>query len=45
MESELWKKIEALYRAALAQPIERRDEFLVKPVPMISNSAARCSLS
>ena len=33
MEREFWKKIEAIYQAALAQPIERRAGFLVDACP------------
>ncbi len=30
MQAELWKKVEALYQATLAQPLERRAEFLAE---------------
>ncbi len=33
MQPELWKKVEALYQAALAQPPERRAAFLLEACP------------
>ncbi len=33
MQAELWKKVEALYQAALAQPAEQRAVFLVRACP------------
>jgi hypothetical protein len=29
MQADLWKKVEALYQAALAEPPEKRAAFLV----------------
>ena len=33
MEAERWKKIEGLYQAAIAQPPEKRAEFLAQACP------------
>ncbi len=33
MQTDLWKKVEALYQAALAQPLERRAAFLSHACP------------
>jgi serine/threonine protein kinase/tetratricopeptide (TPR) repeat protein len=33
MQAELWKKVEALYRAVLAQPVEQRAVFLMQACP------------
>src|ERR1017187_8343543 len=33
MQADLWKKVEALYQAALAQPPEERAAFLLQACP------------
>jgi hypothetical protein len=33
MQADVWKKIEALYEAALAQPPEKRAAFLAQACP------------
>lgn len=33
MQADLWKKVEALYQATLAQPLERRTDFLAEACP------------
>src|ERR1017187_3846922 len=33
MQADLWKKVEALYQAALAQPPEERTAFLLQACP------------
>jgi hypothetical protein len=33
MQADLWKKVEALYQAALAEPPEKRAAFLVQACP------------
>src|ERR1700691_5160654 len=33
MQADVWKKVEALYEAALAQPAEKRSAFLAQACP------------
>jgi RNA polymerase sigma-70 factor (ECF subfamily) len=48
MQAELWKKVEALDQAALAQPVEQRAMFLMRACPddpQLRREVSRCWIS